>query len=235
MHVALQNAKTGQPLRQIVVPDHTGQTWLQKTAAETAVRQRLSLANVDLRGCDLQHADLHEAHMSEANLAGANLTSANLNGANLRRADLSSTNLSGVNATGASLRGADLRRANLLNANLTGVNLRDAQLRESNLSAAHLRNIRRDLQQVLKATDAPIRGLIQALRDGRVDGAAYDGRCCCLIGTIAHLRAVQFGSLPNHPRRPAERWFLAIRAGDTPASNPVCDITVQWLEEFEAA
>ena len=38
--------------------------------------------------------------------------------------------------------------------------------------------------------------------------------------------------LPGDGNRPAERWFLAIREGDTPASNQVCAITAEWVEAW---
>jgi hypothetical protein len=33
---------------------------------------------------------------------------------------------------------------------------------------------------------------------------------------------------------PAERWFLAIKSGDTPETNPVAKITLEWIDEFLA-
>ena len=32
--------------------------------------------------------------------------------------------------------------------------------------------------------------------------------------------------------RPAERWFMGIRKGDTPENSQISAFTVEWLDEF---
>jgi hypothetical protein len=79
--------------------------------------------------------------------------------------------------------------------------------------------------------------LRSAVVGGRVDGSNYKGNCCCLVGTIANIRACSFDAIPNITpdiNRPAERWFLAIKSGDTPETNPVAKITLEWIDEFLA-
>lgn len=59
----------------------------------------------------------------------------------------------------------------------------------------------------------------------------------CLIGTMANARGCninQLGVVQPNADRPAERWFLAIRPGDTPANSQVSAITVGWVEEWQA-
>jgi hypothetical protein len=72
--------------------------------------------------------------------------------------------------------------------------------------------------------------------EGRVDGSTYEGACACLVGTIANVRGVGYEAVGNgiapDSGRPAEQWFMSIRKGDTPATNQVSAITVQWLDEF---
>lgn len=143
---------------------------------------------------------------------------ANLRGVNLRGVDLSDVNLRGVDLSGADLRGADLR----------GVNLRDADL-----SA-----IRADIFDVLSHATAEAPALLAAIREGRVDGSAYEGACACLVGTIANARGCYFRSLEGllpDSSRPAERWFLALRPGVTPDTSQVATLTAEWVTEFIAS
>jgi hypothetical protein len=159
-----------------------------------------------------------DADLSDANLSGANLSDADLIDANLRYANLSDANLSDANLSGANLRGADLS--------------------DANLSGANLLPIRDDIWAVLSSAPAEVQGLIDALKNGRVDGSTYEGTCSCLVGTIAKVRGVNFerlGSLnPNH-KRPAERFFMGINQGDTPETNQFSKIAVGWCEEWLSA
>lgn len=175
-----------------------------------------------------QYADLRDADLVGADLAGANLRAANLGAANLRFA-----NLQGADLRDANLNGAILRGANVYGANLRGANLRGVRFTGANLRYAELADIREDLIAILAAAPREARGVLKALRAGRVDGSTYVGPCCCLIGTIAKLRGVAHGDLtgvaPNS-KRPAERWFLAIRRGDVPETSEVAAITAEWVD-----
>jgi hypothetical protein len=59
--------------------------------------------------------------------------------------------------------------------------------------------------------------------------------CGCLIGTLAIARGCSEGEIagitPNADR-PAERFFLAIKKGDTPANSQVARIVVDWVDEW---
>ena len=78
--------------------------------------------------------------------------------------------------------------------------------------------------------------LRDALVEGRVNGSTYEGECACLVGTIANARGVRFNDLGHGltpcVTRPAERWFLGIQRGDTPDTNQISRITVEWVDEF---
>ena len=154
-----------------------------------------------------------------ASLSGANLSSANLSSADLRGAHLSS----------ADLRGADLRGASLSSANLSSADLRGADLRGADLSSA-----KNDFWEILLRAPKEIAGLRAALVEGRIDGSTYEGACSCLVGTLAQVRGVRYQEMGFSPdsSRPAERWFMAIKKGDTPENNVVSKITVEWLDEF---
>ena len=78
-------------------------------------------------------------------------------------------------------------------------------------------------------------GLIAALKEGRVDGSTYSGECACLVGTIANVKKCAYDAIPElrpDSSRPIESLFLAIRKGDTPETNQVSKIAVEWAEEF---
>ena len=160
----------------------------------------------------------------------------------LESADLRGANLRGANLRGADLRGANLESANLVSANLEGANLVgtylvSADLESANLASADLSAIRADLREILAAAPADVPGLLAALREGRVDGSTYEGECCCLVGTLARVRGVDYASIPGiepQSSRPAERWFLGITKGDTPATSQFSAITEGWIVEWMA-
>ena len=161
-------------------------------------------------------ADLRAAIL-EANLSGANLSGADLRWVNLSGADLIEANLSGVN----------LRGANLSEANLSGTNLSGADLSGTNLSWANLEPIRDDFWAVLAYAPKEIAGLRSALVQGRVDG--------CLVGTIANVRGctyAELGILRPQAARPAERFFLGMAMGDTPETNQLSALAVDWIDDF---
>jgi uncharacterized protein YjbI with pentapeptide repeats len=154
---------------------------------------------------------LEEANSLKADLIGADLIGADLIGADLIRVNLSGVNLSGVNLIRADLIGADLIRANLS-------------------------GIKDDFFQILASARNEIQFLRGALVNGLVDGSTYQGECACLVGTIANAKGVNYqevGITPD-PSRPAERWFLGIRKGDTPETNQISAITLGWVDEFLA-
>jgi Pentapeptide repeats (8 copies) len=195
----------------------------------TTMRETVLAAIAD--NADLRSANLRSADLTSANLRSADLTSADLRYANLRSADLRSADLRSADLRSADLRSADLTSADLTSANLTSANLRYANLRSANLTYA-----KQDVWDVLLRAPGEIAGLLAALREGRVNGSAYEGDCACLVGTIANVACKGYADLelikPNSSR-PAERWFLAIRKGDTPETSSVSKITVEWVEEFE--
>ena len=144
-------------------------------------------------------------------------------GANLRDADL----------RGANLGGADLRDANLRDANLGGADLRDANLGGADLRGADLTPIRDDLWAVLCSAPAEVAGLRQAILDGKIDGSTYEGECACLVGTLAHVRRCRYDEIPTlapNSARPAERFFAAIKPGDTPETSQFSKVALEWVD-----
>ncbi|WP_412021509.1 pentapeptide repeat-containing protein [Burkholderia cepacia] len=192
-----------------------------KVAVELACKQGTYLSGADLSGADLSGADLSDANLSGADLSGANLSGADLSGANLSGADLS---------------GANLSDANLSDANLRGANLRGANLRGAYLSDAYLLPIKADFIEVISQAPREVPALIDALKAGRVDGSTYSGECACLVGTIANARGIDVDSaelgIPKDPSRPVERFFMAIRKGDTPETNPASKLALEWAETW---
>ncbi|SRR5579871_1039640 len=201
-------------------------------------------------GAYLERANLVRANLVGANLEGANLTGANLTGANLAYADLKDANLTYAYLAGANLKDAILERAyltdailedailegaDLTGANLAYANLQGANLTGANLSKANLDAIQVDYYDVLSRAPDEVPALLQALRDGKIDGSTYEGECACLVGTIAKVRKVSYTdmkTLKPNATRPAERWFTAIKKGDTPKTNPVAALVETWTEEW---
>ena len=133
-----------------------------------------------------------------------------------------------------------LGKATQADANLRGAYLRGAYLRANlvgtNLVGANLSGFKTDFFDVLLRATKEVAGLRAALVAGRVDGSTYEDECACLVGTIAHVRNVEFNALGNGIKpdsgRPAEQWFISIRKGDTPETNQISAITVEWIDEF---
>ena len=154
---------------------------------------------------------------ANANLSGANLSGANLYWANLSKADLSGANLYGANLSGADLSGADLIGAYL--------------------SEADLRIFKSDMWFILAQNKSEVSALIDALKNGRVDGSCYEGACACLVGTIANAKNVDYRTLLHNAGAPIERWFAMIRKGDKPTDNTgggfASKLALEWAEEFQ--
>jgi uncharacterized protein YjbI with pentapeptide repeats len=174
----------------------------------------------------------YKADLAEADLTGVSLRGADLRGADLTRASLRGANLTGANLTRAYLTGADLTGVNLNRANLTWAHITKEQLLTADLSA-----IREHFLSILEANPNEVAALRTALVEGKIDGSAYEGAnaqgefCGCLVGTIANAKKVSHKSLNPNLDSPAERWFLAIQKGNTPVSNPISAITIDWLDE----
>jgi Pentapeptide repeats (8 copies) len=130
----------------------------------------------------------------------------------------------------AVLRDADLRDADLRDADLS-----DAVLSGAVLSGAVLSEQKNDFWEILLRSKKEVPYLRAAIVDGKVDGSTYEGECACLVGTISKARGVDYQSMsgisPN-ASRPAERWFMGIKKGDTPETNQISKITLEWLDEF---
>lgn len=162
---------------------------------------------------------------------------ADLTRANLRDADLTLADLRGADLRGANLRGADLTLANLTLANLIRANLTRADLRDANLNS-----FKQDLIAEVLRVPGEIDGLRQALVEGRIDGSTYSGECACLAGTVANLKVIEdyngadinvtdeitFAADSSSPR---ERWFMGISEGDTPETNRMAAIALEWIDE----
>ena len=166
---------------------------------------------------------------------------ADLRGADLRGAVLTGAVLTRAVLRDAVLRDAFLRGADLRDAFLRGADLRGADLRDAVLTGADLRDAREDFRKILAAAPAEVAGLLLAVNEGRIDGGCYEGECCCLIGTIANMRGVDYRDLAKSSvelepdmSRPAEVLFLAISRGHKPETNSVAKIVRDWIVEWQA-
>ena len=198
------------------------------------------LTDADLTRADLTRAVLTDADLTGADLTGADLTDADLTGADLTDADLTYADLTRADLTRAVLTGADLTRAVLTGADLTRADLTDAVLTRAILTGADLTGavltpIRDDLWAVLSASPAEVPALRAALAEGRVDGSTYEGECACLVGTLANARRCSYDAIPGlkpASQRAAERFFIAIKRGDTPQTSQFSRIALSWVDDW---
>ena len=195
-----------------------------------------NLSGAKLSRADLSGANLACAYLSRANLSDANLSDANLSNAYLAIAYLADADLSGADLSGADLSGANLARTDLSGADLSGANLARTDFMDAKLAGAKnlplkvLRAVCADFFDVLLRAIPEVPALLQALREGKIDGSTYKG---CLWGTIANIRGVDVHSLRSiSDERLAERWFHAINRGDTPATNAAALQVEAWIVEF---
>ncbi len=147
------------------------------------------------------------------------------------------TNLFRASLVGARLDGASLDGASLDGASLDGASLVGASLDGASLEQAILDRIKFDFFGRLTALAKEVPGLRLALIEGRVNGSAYQGECACFMGTIGNLRhcnVKQISEVRADPDSATERFFLAIRKGDTPENNQVSKIVVGWIDEWTA-
>ena len=212
---------------EIECPENTATSIRLGLAVRWAVKTRADLTGAVLTGADLAGAVLAGAVLTRAVLTGADLTGADLTDAVLTGADLARADLTDAVLTGADLTGAVLTEADLTGAVLTGA---------KNLSGGALRSFKADLWLTLAQNRNEVPGLIQALCEGRVDGSVYEGECACLVGTIGNLRGVSIMTLDHDARRPAERWFAMIRAGDKPGDEGgggfAAKMALEWALEW---
>jgi uncharacterized protein YjbI with pentapeptide repeats len=176
---------------------------------------------------------LNYASLDGARLDGARLDGARLDGARLNGASLFGARLNGARLNGARLDGARLDGARLDGARLDGASLDGASLDGASLDGARLTPIRDDLWAVLCSAPKEVPGLRSALAEGRVDGSTYEGECACLVGTLANVRGCDFNafeSLRPNQERPAERFFLAIKKGDTPETSQFSKLALEWVD-----
>ena len=128
----------------------------------------------------------------------------------------------------------DLSGSDLSYSNLSGSNLRGSNLSGSDLSGSDLLPIKADFIEVISRAPREVPALIAALKEGRVDGSTYEGSCACLVGTIANVRGADYRDLSPDSSRPAERFFMGIKRGDTPETNQASAIALGWAEDWLA-
>lgn len=138
---------------------------------------------------------------------------------------------------------AAIKEAVANGASLDGASLAGASgLTEDQLRLANLAEVESDILGILSYAAGEVEFLADALKNGEVNGSAYEGECVCLVGTIANARNCAYTEVPGvrpDSGRAAEAWFYAIRTGDTPENSPIVKITygwvVDWIERMKSA
>ena len=129
----------------IVKEARNDKSGITKLALERLLKNKFSLAEINLsktnlQSANLQKADLEETNLQEARLWYANLQEAVLHRANLQKADLEEANLQKADLKRANLQEAVLHKANLQETNLMLADLQKADLEGANLQKAFLRS-----------------------------------------------------------------------------------------------
>ncbi len=202
---------------------YSGTVRLSRAVPSDSVRPLCAAIEASLR-------DWREGKAAKPVLTRADLTGADLTGADLTDADLTDVVLTRAVLTDADLTDVVLTRAVLTRADLTRADLTRADLTDAVLTRADLTDAERDVRLILFENAAEVPGLLLALREGRVDGSTYSGKCACLVGTIANVRGCNVSEIPQDSSRPAERLFLAIREGGT---NPIAKVVEGWIVEWQ--
>jgi hypothetical protein len=197
--------------------------------------QRPDLRSANLRGADLCGADLRSANLRGADLCGADLLGANLCGANLRSANLRGADLCGADLLGANLRSANLRSANLRGADLCGADLLGANLRSAIdwQNSEWARQAKQQLRYILGYCHSEVAVLIEKIKSGGIDGSQYEGKCCCLIGSLGNDNAI--AKIPDYEKglhNYSEQLFWQIKKGDTPETSEFSKLALEVCMEF---
>jgi hypothetical protein len=85
-----------------------------------------------------------------------------------------------------------------------------------------------------------VAGLRVALADGKIEGSWYWSKyheCGCVLGTVAKLRGEPHQYMQGYDAgelSPLERLACEIGIEDTPETNPVSALLVQWIDEHIA-
>ncbi|WP_295991667.1 pentapeptide repeat-containing protein [Rugamonas sp.] len=167
------------------------------------------------------------SHDVADNSMAITVSAARATDSDLRDSNLRGSNLSGSDLSGSNLRGSDLSGSDLSGSDLSG----------SDLSGANLLLVRDDIWAVLSSAPREVPALIEALKAGNVDGSTYHGDCSCLVGTLGRARGADvhaLGSLKPNSSRPAERFFMGIRKGDTPETSQFSALALVWSAEWLA-
>jgi len=107
----------------------------------------------------------------------------------------------------------------------------------ADLSGAKLRRAKEDfLREVLKMP-GELEFLRDAIRNGKINGSVYEGECACLAGTLSKATGKSWSIFKDDSpiaidaSSPRERFFMGIAEGDTPETNPISAIALEWTNK----
>ncbi len=79
--------------------------------------------------------------------------------------------------------------------------------------------------------------LRDAIRNGKINGSVYEGECACLAGTLSKATGKSWSIFKDDSpiaidaSSPRERFFMGIAEGDTPETNPISAIALEWTNK----
>jgi uncharacterized protein YjbI with pentapeptide repeats len=217
--------------------DSEPHSWKLRLAVQWAIKTGADLSDTDLSGAKLSDTDLSGADLSGAKLSGAKLNYTDLSDTDLSGADLRRAKLNYAKLSGAKLSDTDLSDTDLSGADLSGAKLSGAKLSDTDLSDTDLRRAKEDfLREVLKMP-GELEFLRDAIRNGKINGSVYEGECACLAGTLSKATGKSWSIFKDDSpiaidaSSPRERFFMGIAEGDTPETNPISAIALEWTNK----
>lgn len=157
-------------------------------------------------------------------------------GKSLNYSNLSNCDLSGITIRGGSFVDSTFDRSRFVDSRFVGCTFVGSTFDGSRFDERTLAPFKADLFMKLLYAQHEAAGLRKALIEGRVNGQAYEGECGCFVGTIENLRREAGCEVVQVIKRdsssPIEIWFMLINKGDTPATNQISKMVVEWVEEF---
>lgn len=120
-------------------------------------------------------------------------------------------------------------------------NLSYADLRDADLSYAEqlIKYFKKDLYYVLSNCTQEVCALREKLLAGQIKGTHYEGKCCCLVGSLALASQAKYkdycqSHIPYYEpgtHNPSEQLFWQIREGDTPENNQFAKIALEVIDQ----
>ena len=99
-----------------------------------------------------------------------------------------------------------------------------------------MESVRADFIAAVLNLPTELEFLRDAIKHGKINGSSYSG-VCAMLAHAKGIKEYQGGEIRNgrvfkaDSSSPRERFFLAIKEGDTPENNGASKLALDWTEE----